>query len=208
MGAADLTLLQITSGRGPVEVRQFVALLLDALLPELRARGLAVEAVEVQGPAEAPVSANVVLGGDAPLVDVVGTHCWVHRGAGRGRNERKRWFVGVRAFRVPAAAEPLEPAEVRYETCRARGPGGQNVNRRETAVRAIHPPTGLAARAEGQRTQHQNRADALARLAALVATHRAAARHTLQRDRRAAHDRLVRGAPVRSWRGVPLTPIP
>ena len=51
--------------------------------------------------------------------------------------------------------------DLKVEFARSSGPGGQNVNKRETAVRIVHVPTGLAVHAEGERSQAQNRSKAL-----------------------------------------------
>ena len=56
----------------------------------------------------------------------------------------------------------IPESELRVEFARSSGPGGQNVNKRETAVRIVHEPTGLAAHADGERSQAQNREQALA----------------------------------------------
>jgi peptide chain release factor 2 len=63
---------------------------------------------------------------------------------------------------------PLPESEVRFEYSRSGGAGGQNVNKRETAVRAIHEPTGLAVHASNERSQIQNRERALEILTAKV----------------------------------------
>jgi peptide chain release factor 2 len=63
---------------------------------------------------------------------------------------------------------PLPENEVRFEYSRSGGAGGQNVNKRETAVRAIHEPTGLAVHASNERSQIQNRERALEILTAKV----------------------------------------
>jgi peptide chain release factor len=63
----------------------------------------------------------------------------------------------------------------------------------------LHRPTGLRVRAEGERSQHQNRSTALARLAALLAERAEAATAHATAERRLAHDRLERGAPVAVW---------
>lgn len=55
----------------------------------------------------------------------------------------------------------ISPEELQIEFARSSGPGGQNVNKRETAVRIVHLPTGLSVHADGERTQERNREQAL-----------------------------------------------
>ena len=55
----------------------------------------------------------------------------------------------------------IPPDEIRVETSRSSGPGGQNVNKRETAVRVVHIPTNIAAACETERSQAQNKETAL-----------------------------------------------
>ncbi len=64
--------------------------------------------------------------------------------------------------------ETLPESEVRFEYSRSGGAGGQNVNKRETAVRAVHEPTGLATHVSAERSQLQNKERALEILAAKV----------------------------------------
>lgn len=64
-------------------------------------------------------------------------------------------FEKVSDFDVP-------DSELRVELSRSSGPGGQNVNKRETAVRIVHLPTNLSAQADGERSQAQNKEKALA----------------------------------------------
>lgn len=193
--------LQVSAGRGPVEVRRFVGRLGPALAAELAERGLRVISEACQGPVEAPWSVTLWLAGpDRPAVDdLLGTHCEVRRSAERGRRARKRWYAGVSLHRQPSAGPALDLGEITCRVSRARGPGGQNVNKRATAVRITHGPTGLSVRAEGERSQAANRAKALARLAALVAADEAARAARAGARRRAAHDRIERGRPVRIW---------
>ncbi len=60
----------------------------------------------------------------------------------------------------------IPPEEIRVETSKSSGPGGQNVNKRETAVRVVHIPTNLAVHVETERSQAQNKEKALMMLSA------------------------------------------
>ncbi len=62
----------------------------------------------------------------------------------------------------------IPEADLKIEYSRSGGPGGQNVNKRETAVRLVHVPTGLAVHASGERSQEQNREQALSILRAKI----------------------------------------
>ena len=64
---------------------------------------------------------------------------------------------------IPESDEALL-AECRVETFRSGGPGGQHQNRTESGVRLVHLPTGIRASSRNERSQHRNKALALARL--------------------------------------------
>src|SRR5580698_5279256 len=149
-------------------------------------------------------SALISISGDAELEGFAnswrGTVRWTARSPFRPTHKRKNWFVGIEIL------EPVEDArfdlkEMRWETMRASGPGGQHVNRTESAVRVTHVPTGLQATAMEERSQHRNRKLALARLTKKLNEINSEKNSSAREARWRAHKELERGNPVRISKG-------
>jgi peptide chain release factor 2 len=100
-----------------------------------------------------------------------GVHRLVRLSPFGAKDIRQTSFAMVEALpaKVDAAEAGLKPEEVEVSFTRSGGPGGQNVNKRETAVHAVHKPTGFAVRVDSERHQQANRERALEILAAKVA---------------------------------------
>jgi peptide chain release factor len=199
--------LLLTCGRGPAECRIAVRGVLRALLAAAEAAGLDADAVEGHDPdGHGPYSALVMLhgAGAAPFARAwTGTLQWIAQSPVRPHHKRKNWFVGAVELPVTARkAERLEVKDVRFESFRAGGPGGQHQNKTESAVRAIHGPTGLSVTAREERSQHRNKGLALERLAALIAAGKDLEQLAEQQRTQAAHDSLERGRPVRRFKGA------
>jgi peptide chain release factor len=202
--------LHITSGRGPVECQMAVAKLMAVITGEANAQGLACAVLEtVAGEARgAALSALLSLEGDTDRVRAfaarsAGSVLWICASPVRPAHKRKNWFVGVEVLAPPDAAHTgtLKVSDVTFEAMRASGPGGQHVNKTESAVRATHRPSGLVATAREERSQAMNKKLALARLAAQLKAGKDAAMADASRDRWEAHNALERGAPRRTFKG-------
>ncbi|MCK7578806.1 MAG: peptide chain release factor H [Chromatiales bacterium] len=198
--------LQMSAGRCPSECEWVVGRLVPVLTQELAARGLAVEEIDRTPGTNAGDARSVLLRVSGPEVtakvaDWLGTVQWIGTSPYRPHHKRKNWFVSVAAF-----VEPNTPTwnerELNIETLRASGPGGQHVNRTESAVRVTHRPTGLSVLAQEERSQHLNRRLALARLAALLAERAERQSQAAEDQRWRQHTQLERGNAVRVYRGL------
>ncbi|MCD6402495.1 PCRF domain-containing protein [bacterium] len=94
----------------------------------------------------------------------------------------------------------IKPEDLKFEFFRASGPGGQYVNKRETAVRILHLPTGITVTSQTERSQLQNRENAMAILEAkLLERKRLAEIEKLSEERRAQIKRAERAQKIRTY---------
>ena len=200
----QMTLL-ITSGSGPGECCQAVAGVLEVMRAEAEARGVDCD-VTASRSKHGFKSAIVVLSGArsaALSAQWCGTIRWRAKSTLRPHHKRANWFIGV--FRVPqidAQSVEVKTSDVRFESFRAGGPGGQHQNTTDSAVRAKHLPTGLTVVAREMRSQHRNKTLALDRLKALMAGQAMADRAAQQGDQNQLHQQLERGNPIRCFKGA------
>ncbi len=194
-------ILQITAGRGPIECCRVVAMVKQKILQDAEKRGIMVEELE-DVPSEKTgtyKSVTLVVSGDAltALTDEwCGTVQWIAQSPYRKLHKRKNWFVGVTCYDMPEQL-PWNAKEVVIDTCRSSGPGGQNVNKVETAVRGTHIPSGIQVLATDSRSQLENKKLCLERLQARVLAWQHEQLEADRQDRWQEHNELERGNPVK-----------
>lgn len=200
--------VQVTAGQGPVECAWAVVKVVEALRAEAENGRIGVTTLAIE-PGPQPATALSALlclsGSEAALASLScswqGTVQLVASSPFRPDIRRKNWFVGV-SFLEAENEMRFDEREVRWETMRASGPGGQHVNRTESAVRVTHLPTGIQASASEERSQHRNRRLALTRLGRKLAEFNAARQNARREGQWRAHHDLQRGNPVRVLRAI------
>ena len=193
--------LQITSGRGPVECCRVVALVLERIMAQAKKMGLNTEVLErEQGVINRTLFSAILsiegIGCEEIVKEWEGTIQWIAQSPYRIYHKRKNWFIGVNTFTVPDIKDVNEK-EIEYQTLRASGPGGQHVNKTESAVRATHTPSGLSVTASDQRSQLQNKKLATERLLIKLAAWNVEQSMQAAQKNWNNHNNLQRGNPVK-----------
>ena len=195
-------IIQITSGRGPVECCRVVARVQELIMAEARKNAIEIRVLDNKpGELKGTLQSATLLAKGTDLKSFIarwqGTIQWIAQSPYRKFHKRKNWFVGVEIFDVKERLQ-WDPKEVRFETCRASGPGGQNVNKVETAVRGIHLPSGIRVLAMDSRSQGQNKKKCLERLEEKVLAWQTSQLLIQQQARWQEHNALERGNAVKT----------
>ncbi len=195
-------MIQITSGAGPVECCRVVARVQSLMMKQAKKEGIQIEVLENKaGELNGTLlSATMLATGDnlqAFIKEWKGTIQWIAQSPYRKYYKRKNWFVGVSVFDVQELIQ-WNLKDVKLETCRSSGPGGQNVNKVETAVRGTHLPSGLQVMVMDTRSQLENKKLCLARLEAKILVWQTEQLISQQQNQWEEHKALERGNPVKT----------
>ena len=197
--------LQITAGDGPKECQWVVVQLANAFCKEAKRDGLTAEIMWDDDPVPTALSLLMKVKGTGAATfatDRVGSIRWIGQSHFRKNHKRKNWFVGVSKAPEIQDVPELNERDIRYQTLKAGGPGGQHVNKTESAVRATHLPTGLSVVAREERSQFANKRLTRIKLALLLEGKKQASRSDQKDQLWTAHKGLERGNEVRIYEGT------
>jgi peptide chain release factor 2 len=164
--------LDIQSGSGGTEAQDWASMLERMYLKFCDRRGFQVEVLEESpGDVAGLKSAALKVTGDyafGTLRTESGVHRLVRKSPFDSNARRHTSFASV--FVYPEVDDTIEiainPADLRVDTFRASGAGGQHINKTDSAIRITHLPTNIVVQCQSDRSQHRNRAEAMSMLKA------------------------------------------
>jgi len=206
-GAADPNnaIVTVHSGAGGTESCDWAAMLLRMYTRWVERRGYEAELIDSLDGDEAGIkSATFTVSGPYAygyLKSEVGVHRLVRISPFDANKRRHTSFASVE---VLAEVEDdivvdISDADIRIDTYRASGAGGQHVNKTSSAVRITHIPTGIVVQCQGERSQHKNKATAMKLLRAKLYSQYEKERDAELAAQRGKQDEIAWGSQIRSY---------
>ncbi len=197
--------LDIQAGSGGTEAQDWAEMLLRMYLRWAERHGFETELIECSpGEVAGIKSATVAVRGDHAfgwLRTETGVHRLVRKSPFDSGNRRHTSFAAV--FVSPEVDDDIDidinPADLRIDTYRASGAGGQHVNRTESAIRITHLPSGIVVQCQNDRSQHKNRATAMKQLKARLYEQEMLRRQSEQQQVEAGKSDIGWGSQIRSY---------
>ncbi len=197
--------IDIQAGAGGTEACDWASMLLRQYLRYSERQGFKVDVLEESAGDVAGVkSASIKVEGDyayGKLRTETGVHRLVRKSPFDSSGGRHTSFASV--FIYPEVDDSIEidinPADVRIDTFRASGAGGQHINKTDSAVRITHIPTGIVVQCQNDRSQHKNRAEAWAMLRSRLFEHELRKRQAEQQKLEDSKSDVGWGHQIRSY---------
>jgi len=202
---ANNAFLDIQSGSGGTEAQDWAEMLLRMYLRWGESQGYQVELIEKSpGDVAGIKSATIKFKGEYAygyLRTELGVHRLVRKSPFDSGNRRHTSFAGVYVY--PEIDETFEvdinPADLRVDTYRASGAGGQHVNKTDSAIRITHEPTGIVVQCQNDRSQHRNRDAAMSMLKARLYEREMQSRRDTQQAAEDEKSDIGWGSQIRSY---------
>ena len=202
---ANSAYMDVQSGSGGTEAQDWANMLLRMYLRWGERHDFNVELIEVSAGDVAGIkSATIKFTGPYAfgwLRTETGVHRLVRKSPFDSGNRRHTSFASV--FVSPeiddSIAVDINPADLRVDTYRASGAGGQHVNRTDSAVRITHVPSGIVVQCQSDRSQHKNRASCMSQLRAKIYEMEMQKRRAKQDEAEAGKLEITWGSQIRSY---------
>lgn len=203
--------LNINSGAGGTEACDWASMLLRMYIRWAESKGFTVELIDDTPGEEAGIkSATIKISGEYAygyLRSEIGVHRLVRISPFDSNARRHTSFASVFAF--PEVDDNIEieisPADLRIDTYRASGAGGQHVNKTESAIRITHIPSGIVVASQNQRSQHQNKETAMNMLRSKLYNMQLEEREKEKAELEKSKKKIEWGSQIRSYTFQPYT---
>ena len=198
-------IVQVTAGAGGVDASDWAQMLLRMLIRFAERKGWKVDVVDETPAEEAGIKgATFTVAGDYAyglLKAEGGVHRLVRVSPFDANGRRQTSFAAIAV--TPDIDDDIEvninEVDLKIDTYRAGGAGGQHVNKTDSAVRITHLPTGIVVQCQNERSQHSNKAKAMKLLRAKMYEHELAKREAKAAEDAKNRDKIEWGSQIRSY---------